>query len=70
MKKVKLSSDKNTPDEFKVFVIETPAVDRVKMRLKDVTNKIAYIDEHTTNLAKEKVELEDIKSQMETILNK
>lgn len=70
MKKVKLSSSADTPNDEKIFVVETPSVIREKMRLRDVVKELDYIEVHTANLNLKKVELEDIKSKMDAILNK
>ena len=47
---VKQSSPENTPEEDIMYVIETPSVDRVKMKKSDVEKHIESIDFQTEQL--------------------
>jgi hypothetical protein len=65
---ITISSSKGTPEEQILFVVEEPAVNRVKMRMVDVDQQIKESEHCVTQHTAKLKEMKDIKKEMEKLL--
>jgi|TARA_Y100000310_G_scaffold203236_1_gene203497 hypothetical protein len=65
--KIKKSSPKKVPKDKILFVVETPGVNREKMRYPDVMSNLKSLDEEISLLQEKKVRLVTIKKEMDKI---
>lgn len=59
---IKLVSSPDTPKVDLIYVIETPSVNRVKIRKVDILRELKEIEDELKKLKARKVELTEIKS--------